>query len=201
MLESLKPYFLAFVPIFVAVDALGTVPLFMVISHKLTSYQKGQLIKQSMIASLAVALVFLAVGKTIFLILGITFGDFLIAGGIVLFLIALTGLLLPSRDQLISHDSIGVVPLAVPIIVGPAFLATSLILLGSYGLGPTLFSIIMNIFLAGLAFSAADRISKILGEIGSQVFSKIGSLLLAAIAVMLIRRGFFEVVQLWHSIR
>ncbi len=193
----LKNYFLAFVPIFVAVDALGMLPVFMSLSHGMAKGQKETLIRHSTITALLVAISFLLIGKFVLLWLGITINDFLVAGGAILFIISIRDLLSYGKAARIPDETAGVVPLAVPLIVGPAVLTTSLILLNSYGIYPTLFSIVTNILLCGLILGFSTTLSKVLGESGSHTLSKIFNLLLAAIGVMLMRRGLQEIITAW----
>ena len=194
MFES---YFLAFVPIFVAVDALGVIPVFISLTHTMSKAQKETLIKRSTLTALLVAVLFLFVGKLVLLLLGITISDFLVAGGAILFIISIRDLLAFGKGTTVPEETIGVVPLAVPIIVGPAVLTTSLILLNSVGFYPTIFSIVVNILLCGLILNFSGNISKVLGDVGSHTLSKIFSLLLGAIGVMLVRRGILEIVAGW----
>lgn len=191
----LKSYFLAFVPIFVAVDALGMVPVYVGLTDGLTAAQKKELIFHSIITALCVALGFLFVGKLVFLWLGVTVSDFLVAGGAVLFIFSIRDLLAYNKAVHLPGERVGVVPLAVPLIVGPAVLASSLILLDTFGVWPTVFSLITNILLCGAVLLSAGRLSALLGEVGSQTLSKVSHLLLAAIGIMLVRRGLFEMFR------
>ncbi len=193
----LKNYFLAFVPIFVAVDALGILPIFMSLTHDIPKSEREELARHSTITALLVAISFLFVGKLVLLWLGITINDFLVAGGAILFILSIRDLLTFGKTSRVPNDTAGVVPLAVPLIVGPAVLTTSLILLNSYGIFPTLFSIVANILICGLVLYFSGSLSKILGKAGSHTLSKIFNLLLAAIGVMLIRRGILEIFSGW----
>lgn len=195
----LKNYFLAFVPIFVSVDSLGMLPVFMSLTHGLPKGQREKLIRQSTLTALLVAIAFLFVGKLVFLWLGITISDFLVAGGSILFIISIRDLLTYGKGSRVPDETIGVVPLAVPLIVGPAVFTTSLILLNSFGLFPTLFSIITNILLCGVILHFSSGLSRVLGKAGSHTLSKIFSLLLAAIGVMLIRLGTQQILTVWLS--
>jgi multiple antibiotic resistance protein len=188
----LRDCFLAFVPIFVAVDALGMVPVFLGLTDGMKLAERQRLVSRAVPVALIVALGFLFIGKLVFNWLDITISDFLVAGGAILFIISIRDLLSNDKSSRLSPESAGVVPLAVPLIVGPAVLASSLILLDSFGLWPTLFSIVSNILLCGLILRSANRISTFLGVAGSQALSKVASLLLAAIGIMLVRRGIFE---------
>ena len=96
---------------------------------------------------------------------------------------------MPSKD-------LGAVPLGTPLIVGPAVLTTSLLMRSQYDLLPTVISLIANILVAGLIFRGSVWLIKLLGEAGTKALSKIMSLLLAAIAVMLIRKGILMLIIL-----
>ncbi len=196
---DLNNLFLAFVPIFVAVDALGMIPVFLGLTEGMSHGEKTKLIRHSVLTALFVAVTFLFVGKLVFSWLGITLNDFLIAGGAILFIVSIRDLLSYSRASRLPDQVIGVVPIAVPLIVGPAVLASTLILFDTYGLVATLFSIVSNILLCGVILFYSGKLSKILGEVGSQTLSKISNLLLAAIGVMLIRRGLFEVLNFFFQ--
>lgn len=185
---------LAFIPIFVAVDAVGVLPIFVSLTQGFGKNEKAKIIIQSLITALGMAVGFIFLGKAIFKILGITVGDFMIAGGIILFCIAIIDLLNPGKHRRIPAKDLGAVPLGTPLIVGPAVLTTSLIIISTYGLLATLASVILNVLIAGLIFFFSDLLIKALGEAGSKALSKITSLLLAAIAVMMIRKGIFQIL-------
>jgi len=129
------------------------------------------------------------------ILLGITVADFMIAGGILLFVIALVDLLTFEKKRMRqASDSVGPVPLGTPLMVGPAVLTTSLVLVNVYGLVTTFSAIVLNIILAGVVFYASDTLTKMLGLSGTRALSKIASLFLASIAVMMVRKGVFEIV-------
>lgn len=192
-----QDFFLAFVPIFVAVDALGMLPVFISLTARFKKADRESLIRQSTVTALLVALSFLWIGKLVFLWLGITFADFLVAGGAVLFILSIRDLLSFGKKGQMAEGAIGVVPLAVPLIVGPAVLTSSLIMLSSFGWVPTAFSLVSNIVLCGVILHFSSGLSRILGETGSHTLSKISNLLLAAIGVMLVRRGVLEILTAW----
>lgn len=197
---NLNDFFLAFVPIFVAVDALGMLPVFTGLTARLGRTQRQTLIRHSVMTALIVALSFIWIGKFVMQWLGISISDFLIAGGAILFILSIRDILATGKSAKAPVETVGVVPVAVPLIVGPAVLTTSLVLLNSFGVYPTVFSITTNILLCGVILSFSGEISKLLGETGSQTLSKISSLLLAAIGVMLMRRGIQDVVTAWFRL-
>jgi multiple antibiotic resistance protein len=135
---------------------------------------------------------FIFLGKAVFRILGITMGDFMIAGGAILFCLAITDIINPVKTRRFPPTEIGAVPLGTPLIVGPAVLTTSMLTISQYGLLATLIAVLANVVLAGAIFNTSSAIMKILGESGTKAVSKIASLLLAAIGVMLARKGLME---------
>lgn len=181
---------LSFVPLFVAVDAIGVLPMFVSLTSELGSQEKRRVVYQSVLTASGLALGFILVGKAVFRLLGITIGDFMIAGGAILFCLAIIDILHAEKDRRIPGADMGVVPLGTPLIAGPAVLTTSLMSVSEYGIMATVISVVMNIGLAGLLFSTASGIMRFLGQAGAKALSKIMSLMLASIAVMLIRRGF-----------
>ena len=191
----MKIFFLCFLPLFVAVDALGVLPIFIGLTEGLSPSQKRRVLIQSLITASAVALVFLAVGPTILLALNITVSDFMVAGGILLLVISLSDLLTgEKRQRLVDPETLGAVPLGVPIITGPAVLTTSVLLANVYGMALTSLALLTNLGIAGAVFWFAQPISRFLGNAGTMILSKIASLFLATIAVMLIRKGIVEII-------
>jgi len=186
----MKSFWLCFVPLFVAVDAFGVLPLFISLTEGIEPKKIKRIIFQSMVTALIVALAFIALGTMILNLLGITVADFMIAGGTLLFIISIRGIISTDKSPYpIDLESMGAVPIGVPLITGPAVLATSMLLINEYSLIVTSLAIIINILIAGGIFLSAPLINRVLGKTGSKTISKISSLLLAAIAVMIIRRG------------
>jgi len=190
----LKSLLLSFIPIFVAVDAFGVLPIFLSLTDGMKPHERRNVLHQSLITAFAIAVAFVFLGKAIFLVLGITVQDFMIAGGMVLFILSVVDLLFPTKQRR-SPSTVGVVPLGMPLIVGPAVLTTALISINSYGILVTLFSIVVNILLAGIIFAFSDLLMKVLGKAGSKAISKVFSLFLAAIGVMMVRKGLMQLIK------
>jgi multiple antibiotic resistance protein len=192
MIEILKPYLLTFIPIFVAVDAIGNIPLFVSLVEGTNKKQRAQIIRDSVSTAAAVAIIFMFLGKWVLRLIGITIPDFQIAGGILLFVIAVR-LLLPGTQKSLLADGhekdVGVFPLGTPLITGPAVLTTTLMMLDAFGLKATFVSLAINMVIVWVTLVKADLIIKLLGASGTRAFSKIMYILLAAIGVMMIRRG------------
>lgn len=199
MNKIFEPYLLSFIPIFVAVDALGNIPLFASLVQGVTKKQKHKIIIDSITTATAMAVLFMFVGKWILNMIGITIPDFQIAGGALLFVIALK-LLLPGSTKnvlLDSHDKdIGVFPLGTPLITGPAVLTTTLMMLDTYGVVATFISLVLNMLIVWFTLSKADVIMGLMGASGTRAFAKIMYILLAAIGVMMIRKGIVNFIMI-----
>jgi multiple antibiotic resistance protein len=186
----MNAFWLCFVPLFVAVDAIGVLPLFVSLTEGVDRKRQRKVIFQSIMTASIVALAFIGFGPLLLKFIGITVSDFMIAGGILLLAISLSDLLTGEKKQRQADpDSLGAVPIGVPLITGPAVLTTCVLLAGMHGKLVTAVAVIANIALAGVVFSFAAPITQVLGRTGTKTVSKIASLLLTAIAVMLIRRG------------
>jgi|SRR3972149_3270642 len=190
----LRNILLSFIPIFVAIDAVGVLPIFISLTEGINQQQKIKVIVQSMFTAVCLSVGFIFLGRAVFKVLGITMGDFMVAGGAILFCLAIIDIINPVKQRRIPDQEFGVVPLGTPLIVGPAVLTTSMVIISQYGLFATLISVLVNILLAGIIFGVSSYVMKILGEAGSKALSKITSLLLAAIAIMLIRKGIIELI-------
>lgn len=183
-------FLLLFIPMFVAFDAIGVVPMYLGLTQGIEDAAKKKLVLSATFTALCICIVFLFVGDAILDFLGITVNDFRIAGGIILLVISISDLLFyASRVRDVKPEDIGIVPIGIPLIAGPAVLTTILISNDSFGALYTVISLVINIAIMFFSLLNANLIKKIMGEAGSKAFSKVASLMLAAIAVMMIRVG------------
>jgi multiple antibiotic resistance protein len=193
----LEPYFLTFVALFVAVDSLGNVPIFISLVEGMSKKDRRRAVSDSVSTATVVALVFMFVGKVVLRFIGITISDFQIAGGALLFIIS-ARLLLPSGSKGFGHDShakdVGVFPMGTPLITGPAVLTTTLIMVDSYGLVATLIAVLLNMLVVWITLVKADYLLKLFGQNGLRALAKIMYILLAAIGVMMVRKGILTTI-------
>ena len=198
MLTFLEPFILSFIPIFVAVDSIGNIPLFVSLVEGANNRQKRKIISDSVTTATVVAVLFMLVGKWVLRFIGITISDFQIAGGTLLFVISVY-LLLPGISKNIftagHNKDVGVFPLGTPLITGPAVLTTTLMMLDTYGGVATFVSLVVNMLIVWLTLAQADAIMRVMGANGTRAFAKIMYILLAAIGVMMVRRGILEVFR------
>lgn len=196
MLRILQEFGLTFIPLFVAIDAIGILPFLLPLSLDLKASERTRMIRLAMVTAFGLGLGFIIIGKGILMILGIKVADFLVAGGLILLLLAakdlVTGKMLEAQSSL-SIEA-GVVPLGTPLIVGPAVLTTLLLLTDQYPIIIVITSFVLNLLLAWLIFAQANKIVHFLGQGGIRAASKIASLFLAAIAIKMIRQGLLEIL-------
>jgi len=190
---------MAFIALFVAVDAIGNIPIFISFTDGTTRKQRARMIRDSVSTATCLAIIFMFVGKWILRFIGVTIPDFQIAGGLLLFFISIR-LLLPAfyKGGGLTGDpndrNPGVFPLGTPLITGPAVLTTTLILVDSYGMPATFTAILLNMSVVWLTLVEADFLLKWLGQGGLRAVSKIMYILLVAIAVMMVRKGVVSII-------
>lgn len=184
-----QKFLLAFIPVFVAIDPIGLVAIFMGLGTSASREHRRSQAFLGLLTGLLVAVGFIFLGKGIFAALGITVADFQVAGGLILLALAVRELVGFGRVDREKDDEYGVVPLGMPLIAGPALLTALLILIDSVGVLFTLISLIVNLAIVAVALCNAERFARLMGRQGLRGVSKIIALLLAAIAISLIRRG------------
>ena len=189
MSPFLHDFFEAFIPLFVAIDPIGLVPVFLLLSDGMIVAERRSIAWQAISTAFVVGIGFLFLGRLIFSALGITGADFQIAGGLILFAFATRDLISTGTKTVDGAREFGIVPLGLPLIAGPAMLATLLALIESLGLAITLAALIANLILVGTALRFSEQLARGVGLRAMRALSRIVALLLAAIAVHMIRRG------------
>jgi len=197
----MNSFALAFVAVFVALDIVGTLPLYVGMTTGLDRPQRNRVVNTSMIVALIVALVFVFLGESIFRFLGIAVFDFKIAGGLILLLVSLSDLVGEQEASKRASGSTGIVPLAVPLITGPGVLATLMLQVNTAGYLITLVALFINYALAWVLLRNSHGVTRLIGKDGTVVVSKISALLLAAIAIAMMRSGIIEAYSAYIKLR
>lgn len=199
----LKDLLLASIPIFVAIDVFGVLPIYLEFVKDCTAEEEKKILKNSTVTAFSVGIGFLLLGKSIFDVMGISIYDFEIAGGILLLIISIKNLV--SEKSMITAGSDktqqGAVPIGVPLIVGPGVLTTLLIVTGTYkgfyGYFIVTLSFIANLSLVYAVLKNTRHIMNFLGKNGSNTAGKLAALLLAAYAVMMMRAGIINTISIY----
>lgn len=193
----MSDFWLCFVPLFVAVDAIGILPMFVSLTEGIETRRIRTIVIQSVVTASVVALLFILYGPALMRFLGITVSDFMIGGGLLLLIFSLSDLLTGEKKQRQTDpDEIGPVPIGIPLITGPGVLTTCILLAELHGWLLTAVAVIVNIAIAGMLFFFSGTMTRVIGKTGSKIISKVASLLLTAIAVMLIRKGIAGALKL-----
>lgn len=178
------------IALFVLIDPIGTIPLFITITEKKSKKERNEISKTDVITAGALLMIFAIAGTQILSVFGITIASFMVAGGILLFIISVE-LLTHGAWRLggnVSDDS-GVVPLAFPLLAGPGAIASVILSFQTSGLIVTMISIVIVIGITYVIYYLTDPIYRILGRRGSLIITRVFAVLVAAIAVQYIMNG------------
>lgn len=192
------------VSIFAIINPMGAVPNYAALTTGYTRIEKKLVVKKAVVVALIVLVLFAIIGKYIFEGLNITVPGFRVAGGVVLFIIAMdmvrgntpqSKMNAKEKQENLDKDQVGVVPLGVPLLAGPGSITTVMIAVSDGGedhitsLIVVILCILVVLSTAYLVLRNSDLIFDRLGRTGTKVFSRIMGLLLAAIAVQFIADG------------
>ncbi len=193
-----------FFTLFFVVDPLGLIPVFISLLFGYPAPQRKKIIIKSTVISIAISLFFIIFGKYLLEFLGISSGTFLVAGGILLFFIAMEMLMgKPSRlnmQDISSNeaegwkDDISVFPLAIPFLCGPGNIA-ALLMFSSQSWGDPLRLGILALVSTSVFFIAAAvmffsaGIERLMGETGITITGRLIGLILSALSVQFIVNG------------
>lgn len=199
----------AFLPLFVAINIPGILPLYVGMTESFSAEDRSRLLVRALGAAFVLAVLMLFAGQVIFETLGITVNDLRVGGGLILLVIAVTDLAFgetkkrrggktkpkaaePAPDEPVD---LPVVPLGIPLIIGPGAITTILIAEGQVGWIVTLLAIALNMVLVFVAFTFGPSLLRLFGPGTSKAVAKVASLFLAAISVAMIRAGVTEMIR------
>ena len=189
-MDLVKKFLECFIPLFVTIDPVGLAAIYLALGRDVPIAKRKKIATQATWTGGIVALSFLFLGRSMFSAIGISVGDFQIAGGLILFILASRELVQSvSLEKSNLPDDFGVVPLGMPLIAGPATIATLLVISQTNGLVMTCIALTANLVLVALAFSQSELLERKIGQTGLRAVSKIIALLLAAVAVHIVRSG------------
>ena len=170
-------------------DALGVLPAFIQMTGNLPQKRRNKVVDGSILTAGAVGVLFIFLGPLVLQSLGLQTGDFQIAGGLLVLIIALRDVAWDQKSLASHSGSVGVVPIGVPLLVGPAVLATLILLQTRFNWFQIAASLLVNLVLSWIIFRQSSWLLARMGVTGTKVVSKLAALLLSAYAVMMIRVG------------
>ena len=180
----------AIIVLFIIVDPFGNVPIFMGLTEKMNTTQRRKVFNTATLVGIILLLVFAFTGQQIFLIFGISIYSFEVAGGLLLLIISMRILISGSlHEDVESPESLGAVPIAMPLLVGPGAITTTILSLQEYGTIITIIAVLVVLLIAWIIFRYVELVYKFLGKTGAMVIARVMALLIAAIAVQYILIG------------
>jgi len=180
----------AVISLFIVVDPLGNIPIFISLTDEMSKAERKRTFQRATVTGAVLLFFFALLGQQIFVLFGISMRSFMIAGGILLLLIAVKMLVTGEWERTEgSPESIGVVPMAIPLLVGPGAITTTILNIRIFNLTITILSILIVFFAVWVILRFIDPIYKLLGKAGSMVISRVMALIMAAIAVEYILNG------------
>ena len=189
----------AVIVLFIIVDPFGDIPIFIGLTEKMTEGEKKKVFNTATIVGIILLLVFAFTGQEIFAIFGVSIYSFEVAGGILLLIIAIRILISGSmHENSESPESMGAVPIAMPLLVGPGAITTTIFNLQAYDVYVTTLSVLIVMFMVWVILRYMNTIYRFLGKTGSLVIARVVSLLIAAIAVQYILVGVAHFIVLTH---
>jgi multiple antibiotic resistance protein len=200
----MKAYIESFLPLFVAVNVLGILPMYLGLTETMNAAERRRLTLLAVATATVIAVLILFAGQLVFSLLGITVNDLRVGGGLILLVLSISNLIFGDfrrrdprqgeEEEVQDVSEMGVVPLGIPLIMGPAAITSILVSREAYGYLPTTVSLVANMFLVFLALAFAPLIGRFMPSAVSRAVAKVASLFLAAISVALIRAGIVGMV-------
>ncbi len=176
--------------LFIVLDPIGNSPYFYILTRNYSSEARRKIISMSVSVAAFIMLFFAVLGDIIFELLDVTVDDFRIAAGIILLIYFIAILLeIDLGPKQVSEENIAVVPLAMPLLAGPAAISTVIYIKYVWGLEYALISTVVNLLVAYPILLAGNILAKYMGKNGSLVFEKLMAMIMAAFAVSMIREG------------
>lgn len=176
--------------LFFAIDSFGMIPIYLHLMHNVSSKKKRQITLRELFFALVLMIVFIFLGEGLLVLLSLSRTTVTIAGGVILFFIAIKLIFGHSEEKhkIWKPGAIFIVPIASPLIAGPSVLAVIMI----FSQTPLL-SLIKAIFIAWFFSSIiilfADSVYKMLGDRGLLAIERLMGLIVALISVQTILSG------------
>ncbi|HEX8717467.1 MAG TPA: MarC family protein [Gemmatimonadaceae bacterium] len=199
---------ITFTSILFIVDPVALIPTYLAITQGETPEQRRRTAMRACIAAMILLVVFGIAGRLIFRVFGITLPAFRIAGGLILWFVALDMLRGNRTTQESSEeiaegqekDDVAITPLAMPMLAGPGAISTVMVLAGQARTVSqhvvVYLSVVLTAFLSWLSLRAGERLVVVLGQTGIRVMTRIMGLLLAAVATQFIITGVRDAIHM-----
>lgn len=181
-----------FVTLLVIMDPLGTAPIFVGLTSRMSPGERQRAALRAMLAAGLLILGFALFGEVVLRYLGISVPSLSIAGGLLLLLVALE--MLRGIDAATGEDGdVALVPLATPLVAGPGAIATVIVIARRHdeagGRAAVIAGILAALIVLGASLLLAERLARLVRPAWLHFLTRVFGLLLAAIAVQLVVDG------------
>ena len=184
------------IALFIVVDPLGNVPIFIGLTKNMDDAQRTSTFRSAIITGLILLFLFAFAGQQILILFGISLNSFMVAGGLLLLIIAVRLLIAGGwQEPSSSPESLGAVPIGFPLLVGPGAITATILILQSSGIFVTVVSVLITFVIVWLVLRFINPIYKILGRNGALVVTRLMAMFIAAIAVQYIVDGAKNLIQ------
>lgn len=170
--------------LFAVIDIIGSIPVIITLKQTSGSINAAK----ASFVSFCIMITFLFVGNSILDIIGISIGDFAIAGSILIFIVAFEMILGVQINKDTVPTAASVVPLAFPLIAGTGTLTTLLSIRAEYNILSIIIAIVLNVFLVYLVLRYLNIVERVLGPSGILILKKVFGIVLLALAIKLFRK-------------
>jgi len=188
--ELLSSAWTSFVALFAAMNVLTAASIYLGLTEEVPLDERPNLVRKAVAGATVVALIVAMVGRGALEAMSLTVPDLQLSGGLVLISLALYDLVFGGATRKVrSAHEIGVVPIGVPLLVGPGTMTTVIILVESQGRLAVLIGLLSNLALAWFVLHFAHRVVSLLGRDGIAAVGKVMTLILAAIGAAMLRAG------------
>jgi multiple antibiotic resistance protein len=180
----------AAIALFIIVDPFGNIPIFVGLTENVQDAQKKRVYNTATIVGVILLLVFAFAGTGILTLFGLSIYSFEVAGGILLLIISIRILISGNMHENVeSPESIGAVPIAIPLLVGPGAITTTIFNIQQYDTIIAILAVLVVMAITWITLRYISKVYKFLGKTGSLIIARVMALLIAAIAVQYILTG------------
>jgi multiple antibiotic resistance protein len=195
MFLALKEVWDSFVMLFIVLDSVGNVPIFYSLTSGMRASERKRVFLKSMLIASLLLVFFTLFGYAFLAYYNVSLADFKIAGGVILFVIGVGGIFGKIEAEMLRSEELAVVPMATPLLAGPGSIYMVMYLNNTFGLAPTLLSILLNTVAGYIILANSNILLEKAGKNTVLAVSRIFSLFLAVLAVSFIRSGIEEALR------
>ncbi|MGO8805427.1 MAG: MarC family protein [Candidatus Bathyarchaeia archaeon] len=196
-MDYLTDLFRAIIALFIIVDPFGNIPIFLGLTQNVPEAKIKRVYNTAVLVGMILLLVFAFAGSAILTAFGLSLQSFEIAGGLLLLIIAIRILISGARENVESPESIGAVPIAIPLLVGPGAITTTMVTFQTYfkisgleiALSIAVLAVVVVMSLTWIILRFINQIDHFLGKTGAIVIARVMALLIAGIAIQYILTG------------